>query len=250
MITNTNRILYNAEYLPAYIMEANKKIRYKGSNYAIELVEEYTDRVYKIELDNCMTTYLSPCEIEVDSNVHIPISRLEVGDSVLTYLDNQILDPSKYNAKQLAMAFLGDKDAENAIKEKYKLKNMQEYKLLRNNKYFLASFLSSILRESSISMLEKEQYINGFFSYEQLQELHLIFSMFGITSWLRKMRETFWVIYFSIPDFLDNVVVEDCKYKVIPVKIMNIKEIKQETQAYKVSCARLVVNTIMIKGDN
>ena len=120
MITNTNRILYNSEYIPAYVQEAAKRIRYKGSNYNIEFMETSTDRVFKVELENCLITYLSDCEVEVDTNYHVPIHYLRVGDSVLTYLDNQLLLTKKTSARKLALAFLGDKVAEEEVKVKYK----------------------------------------------------------------------------------------------------------------------------------
>ncbi len=249
MITNTNRLLYNGEYIPAYTQESLKKIRYKGSNYNITFEETSTSKVYKVELANCLTTYLSDCNIEVTNNEFKPISRLQIGDTVLTYLDNQLLTSSRFNARKLVLAFTGDKEAETEIKELYKIPALSDYKLLRNHTQFLASFITELIRENKVSMIEEEQYLRGFFTYELLQELNLVFSMFGIRSYLRKHSSDYWVIYFNVQDFLANILKSEPKYKVIPQKINNIQEIVQSTQAFKVSCTRLVVNSIMMQGD-
>ena len=250
MLTNTNRILYNGEYLPAYAQDTIKRLRYKGSNYLATFEETTTDRVYKIELDNCLTTYLSTCNVEVEDNEFKHISKLRIGDSVLTYLDNQILSTANYKARTLVLAFMGDKQAIEEIQVKYKISSLDDYKLLRNNVYFLASFIAELIRENKVSMLEEEQYLRGYFTYELLQELCLVFSMFGIRSYLRKNTSKYWVIYFNVQDFLANILKNEPKYKVLPQKILNIQEIKQDTQAFKVYCSRLVVNSIMIQGDN
>ena len=250
VLTNTNRILYNGEYLPAYIQDSIKRLRYRGSNYKTTFEETTTNKVYKVELANCLTTYLSDCNIEVMDNEFNHISKLRIGDSLLTYLDNQLLSVSKYKARSLVLAFTGNTQAIEDIQLKYKIDTLDNYKLLRNNVQFLASFLTELIRENKISMLEEEQYLQGNFTYELLQELCLVFSMFGIRSSLRKHNSKYWVIYFNVQDFLANILKNEPKYKVIPQKILNIQEIRQDTQAFKVYCNRLVVNSIMIQGDN
>lgn len=247
MLTNTNRVLYNAEYVPAYLQESDKKIRYKGSNYAISYEEVSTDGVWKLELDTGITVYLSKCQLEVAPLIFEPIESLSVGDKVLTYLDNQLLNPDHYNARSVVLAFLGNKDKEQYIKGKYKINNLNQYKLLRNNANYLASFLCELIRENKVSMLEEWQYLRGFFSYEMLQELMLVFSMFGIRTYIEK--DKYWKIYFNVKDFLDNIINEERKYKVIPSEIINLEYIVQPTQSFKVDCKYLVVNTLMLKGD-
>ena len=248
MITNTNRILYDGEYIPAYRQEVEKKIVYNGYKYPISFSEVKTDHVYKVELDNNLVVYLSDCEVEVpDTHTTVNVKDLKEGDQVLTYLDNLRFDTGSYNARNIVLAFSGNVEKAEELKKKFKIDNLSQYKLLRNNHRFISSFICELIRENKVSMLEEWQYLRGFFSFNMLQELMLVFSMFGIRSFLEK--EEYWRININIHDFLGALYEKNNPPKKIPQTIKSIERIDQESQAFKVSCSHLVVNTIMVQGD-
>ena len=172
-----------------------------------------------------------------------------MGDTVFTYLDNQLLHYKRQNTKTLVLAYLGNTEAIKEVKAKYHLADLRQYKLLRNSRQFLASFVCELVREAKLMMLDDVQPIEGRFSYETAQELIRIFSMFGIKTYIRKRYINDWSIFVSVKHFLDNIMKKNAKYKVVGEKILNIEQVKQETQAYKVACKNLVVDTIMVNGD-
>ena len=251
MITNTQRLLYNQGYYPAYTQNIILKSHYKGQNYKVAFEQVKSDRVYKLELQNCCTSYFSKVNIEVEANKYVSISRLRIGDSVLCYTPaNNFSTCSK---EKLPLAVLSAiLEISNGLKvlEHYKLKNMEDFKLLNNNLGFLSEFICSLVKVTCKDLHADWLLVNRSFSYEFLQDLYLACNFCGVQTKLRK-KDGKWFIYINNESFNTSVLGKNITYKMIPTKILSLQMIEQDTQSYKITnkINRFIVNTVAIQGD-
>jgi len=243
MITNTQRILYNRGYYPAYRKNEKDKIEYNGYYYSPTFQEVTNNCVWKMELSNCCVSYFSDSYIKTSDFGFTHISKIRIGDKVLTYLAANAFQTYKHPEiiEKVVEALLGNASAAKYVKNLYKLNKLTDFKLLNNNLAFLSEFVCTLTKH-----LETTSFYH---TYELLQELHLVLSLFGISSELRKTGN-FWRLDYSYEDFLSKIENQGV-YIVKPVKVLSIKKIKQQTQSFKVytKSHQLVVNTVIVKGD-
>jgi len=249
MITNTQRLLYNIGYVPAYAKNTKHRVEFNGFYYDPKFEEVETDRVWKVELDNCCVSYFSQCNIKTSVFGFTPIEKLKIGDIVYTYLAGNQFFPYKDQelVKLVVRACLGEAKAAKQVTKMYKIKSLKDFKLLKNNLSFIGDFICELTK--NLRQPETDS-IRFYHAYEFLQELHLALTLFGIPSMLRK-EGNFWFIEYSY-EVLENIITSEyTAYVTKPIKILSIKEIKQKTQSFKVTnkIKKLVVNSVVIEGD-
>jgi hypothetical protein len=250
MITNTQRILYEDGYYPAYQQRTDKKIYNQGGLYTIENIEEVkTNRVWKVELETGIVTYFSDCSVYTDIFNPKHISDIQQGDNLIVVYPYFRFSSKTTFARTVLKAFLYNEDVDKVCKT-YKIKSLNNFKLLANKYDFISDFLCSIVRTFFKDFRYDWIIVKNTFNYELLQEIMLAFQMFGIHTKIKKERGK-WVLFISTKHFMKNIG-GPLGYSTCTHFVENIKEIKQDTQAFKITTAvpnQLVVNSVMIKGD-
>jgi hypothetical protein len=250
MITNTQRILYEDGYYPAYQKNTEKKIYNLGYHYQIEKFKEvHTSQVWRVECNNGLVTYFSDCTLFTDIRIPKHIADIQAGDNIeFCYPWMPFSDKATFG-RTVLRGFLFKEDIDKIYKV-YKIKDLKKFKLLANNKDFISDFLCSLVKNFFKDFRYDWIIVKNLFNYELLQEIILAFSMFGVYAEIRKEKGK-WVLFINSNDFMKNLSGPiGYSTKTIPVK--SIKEIKQDTQSFKVSLINtqdLVVNNIRIQGD-
>jgi hypothetical protein len=224
----------------------------QGFNYDLTKIEEVkTDRVWKVELENGLVTYFSDCSVYIDVYWPIHISDLTVDHGLLTYSPTFEFGGPQKTAKQLAKAFiLNDEDSKNEILNKYRISSLSKFKLLANNTNLIGEFLCEIIKYHLKDLRYEFIIIKNVFSYEFLQEILLALSLFGIKANIKKEKGK-WVLFINKDSFM-KAMSKTGGYMLLCVPVVNIYEIKQETQSFKVNVKTintLVVNSIVVQGD-
>jgi len=250
MITNTQRILYNDGYYPAYQQRTDKKVYSQGGLYRIEAFEEVkTDKVWKIEIENGLVSYFSECTLYTELLNFKHITDFREGDNVLLTFPWYPFQSKFTLARDVLKAFVYGEGKEKICKI-YKIKDISKFKLLANNPEFVSDFLCSVVKMYFKDFRYEWIIVKNIFSYEMLQELILAFSIFGVYTKIEKEKGK-WVLFINSKDFLKNLG-GPLGYSMKSQVVRKITPIEQETQAFKVKTDlvnSLVVNGIMIKGD-
>ena len=247
MITNTQRILYENGYYPAYNKHSKHRIEYNGYYYPPSYEEVESNGVWKLELDTCCVSYFSDCFIRTGNYEFKHISSLGVGDRVHTYFAAHAFVRYKDTelVNKVVSAFLGNANAAKYVKHLYKLEKISKFKILNNNLAFLSEFICALTRKTE----RKGDSVIFYHQYELLQEIYLVLSLFGITSQLRK-QGNIWYLEYIYDEFLSKIDNQG-SYIIKPIKVLSIKHIPQVTQSFKVASNsnQVVVNTVIVKGD-
>jgi len=252
MITNTQRILYEDGYYPAYAKRKSKRVLSQGYCYTIEKFEEVkTTRVFRMELESGLVSYFSDCAVFLDMHWPRLISDIKVGDNVLTSYGNFKMTGEKTFARVLAKAFvLDDKQSIENVCKRYKLKKMNHFKLLANDTDLIGDFLCEIVRYHIKDFRQDNIIIKNVFHYELLQELILAFSMFGVKTKIEKEHGK-WVLFIERASFM-KALTNLGGYLSCTQVVTNIHEIKQPTQSFVVKLNvinQITVNGVLIQGD-